>query len=113
MACFNVYRDSDDNWEFFSKSTHTARKQHICCECKGAIEPGQKYEDAVGKGEGIFQRYKTCLACLEIRKRFFRSWIYGCIFDDFFEGIDGLTPTDMDGLSPQAVGKIDKVLDWS
>jgi len=31
--------------EVYESNTRTARKEHWCCECDEAIQPGQRYED--------------------------------------------------------------------
>lgn len=47
----------------------TARKPHMCCECGGVIAKGEKYESVSGMWDGRFDRIKTCIPCMEIRKK--------------------------------------------
>lgn len=44
-----------------------ARKQHWCCECTGAIQPGETYELYKGIWDGRAANYKTCQDCVELR----------------------------------------------
>ncbi len=53
--------------DFTSESTPTARRQHKCCECQGAILPGQKYQRAAGQWDGRMDVFKTCMPCVEAR----------------------------------------------
>ena len=56
--------------EFFHQSEPRARKPHECSECGGVIPKGAKYQRCVGKNDGDFWDYDTCLLCAEIRKVF-------------------------------------------
>lgn len=53
--------------DFQVTTTVTARKRHLCCECTGAIEPGQQYERCAGQWDGQMEEYKTCLPCRDTR----------------------------------------------
>lgn len=61
------YCDFDNAPTFYSESCHTAKKQHTCCECGSSIDPGEKYEKAVGVWEGKFLTFKTCEICQKIK----------------------------------------------
>lgn len=63
-------RDDGDLPEFYREETPIARKVHVCCECGGNIEPGQKYHKAVGVWEGEFKAYHTCWPCESIRANY-------------------------------------------
>lgn len=52
----------------FSQTTRRARKRHRCCECRGWIEAGEKYEYASGIWDGEPNDYKTCFGCAQLRK---------------------------------------------
>ncbi len=39
--------------EFFSESARIARKVHRCCECRKAINPGERYAYIVMKLDGV------------------------------------------------------------
>lgn len=54
--------------DFQTETTPTARKQHMCGECYGVIEPGQKYQLVTGCWEGSMDSCKTCPPCVEARK---------------------------------------------
>lgn len=70
MEAGMCYCDYDSFPEFFHSSTRRARKQHECCECREQIMPGEAYQRCVGKWDGIFSEYKTCLPCSRIRQDF-------------------------------------------
>ncbi|WP_237881872.1 hypothetical protein [Pseudomonas sp. PGPR40] len=53
--------------DFQTESTPTARKVHICEECHGHIEPGQKDQLISGSWDGDMASFKTCIPCLEAR----------------------------------------------
>ena len=80
-----------------SSKVVTARKEHRCCECGEAIQPGRKYERDVVAFDGDFSTYKTCARCANIRRDYFRSWVYGECVEAFhethgFDYRDGLPP---------------------
>lgn len=75
---------------FFHHITVKARKIHKCCECRGAIQLGEKYHKFSGVWNGDFDTFKRCLDChalaIEIESQnendFGRSeennvWFYG------------------------------------
>lgn len=45
-----------------------ARKAHKCCECRREIAAGQQYEYTWGIWDGDSASFKTCLACVALRK---------------------------------------------
>lgn len=53
--------------DFQAVSTRTAKKQHVCCECRGHIQPGQEYQLTSGSWEGSMDSFKTCLGCADAR----------------------------------------------
>jgi hypothetical protein len=53
--------------DFQTESTPTARKQHRCGECYGAIEPSQQYQLVSGSWDGCMGSFKTCMPCVEAR----------------------------------------------
>lgn len=83
----------------FCNTVHrTARKRHICNECRGHIEPGDVYEYVAGLWDGDFSSFKTCIHCETARNfyvgdcdsRSFRDWddgefTFGSVRDDLFE----------------------------
>lgn len=62
--------DYDCAAEFSDTSYAKARKVYRCCECHRDIAKGQEYERQVGKWEGDFYTYKTCMDCVNIRTAF-------------------------------------------
>lgn len=55
--------------DFFSIHIVTARKPCRCCECRITIQVGEKHERSAGKWNGRFDSFRTCLACVELRKK--------------------------------------------
>lgn len=88
----------------------TARKEHVCCECRDTIKPGDRYEYASGVWDGWPSSYKTCLSCVEIRMHFqCEGWIYERLWEDleenFFPDMRAGGPC-MEGLSPAAKARL-------
>jgi hypothetical protein len=98
-------------------ATRTARKAHVCGECREPIVRGQKYEYASGVWDGRPDSFKTCLLCVEIRDHFAcEGWIYeqlwGDLQENFFPDMVAGGPC-MAGLSPAAKQKlIDERMAW-
>ena len=44
-----------------------ARRAHKCCECHGAIQPGEKYHYHHGVWDGEASDYKVCADCEALR----------------------------------------------
>jgi hypothetical protein len=63
------FHDDDDRVEFARDGVSVARKSHRCCECKGAIEAGDRYHWFTGKSNGDFFGLKTCRRCCYDRNR--------------------------------------------
>ena len=98
-----------DEAEFYSSEIRKARKQHKCCECGGAILPGQSYEHVAGRWDGHMGTYKTCSLCVEIRTKFScdGSWMFKSMWDSLREELfDRLTTGCLTGLSIPAREKI-------
>lgn len=72
MSCQDVcvVMDHDGGNDFFREVTRRAAKPHRCCECSDPIAVGESHEYAAGKSDGMFWDYRTCAACVEIRKTF-------------------------------------------
>lgn len=51
----------------FVQQDRAARTRHVCTECCGWIEPGERYQRAVGVWDGVFSVYKTCPDCSALR----------------------------------------------
>jgi len=52
----------------YTSSTPLARKRHKCCECRGWIEPGEKYHRFSGIWDGEAGTFKTCDDCQTLRR---------------------------------------------
>lgn len=112
MTCF-IDMDVDGSIDFVSDKIVKARKQHKCCECGDTIEPGTTYEKTVGVWDREFSTFKTCEACVEIRKRYFCTWYYGMMWETLLEEYaEHLTVGDVDGLSLAAVEKLESKCGW-
>ena len=79
----------------YSLLTPKARKRHKCGECRGFIEPGEKYQLLKGLWDGSWGDYKTCLDCVELRsevdndQRSDERPAFGEMFDYIFDDEDG------------------------
>lgn len=51
----------------FNQTKPRARKRHQCCECRGWIEAGERYEYSWGIWDGEANTYKTCNGCAQLR----------------------------------------------
>ena len=83
-----------DTYEVFRRSTPTARRRHNCYECGRVVEPGERYERAVGLFDGRWDSMATCPRCLEAR-RFLDvvchgQWLYGDIWEELYCHVDEL-----------------------
>lgn len=91
MSCSDVCIDmdyGDDYAEFYAETTHVARRQHACCECKKTIEAGSRYAYARGKNDGSFWQSKTCDTCYEIRRSLVcGSWVFGMLWEEIEEHV--------------------------
>ena len=66
-----------------------AKKKHVCCECNGTINPGEKYERVKGLWEGRFDLVKTCLPCMRIRNHYCcGGFIYGELRETLINCLD-------------------------
>ena len=48
-----------DPADVYCSKTRKARKEHVCCECRQKILPGQEYEYVTMMYEGRWESYKT------------------------------------------------------
>jgi len=103
--------DSDERVKFIGTTSHTARKEHKCNECKEYISPGQWYQKEAFVCEGKFEVHKTCEHCWSLRQVFFSDgWLYGCLWDEMREFINeargDLSVDCILMLTPKARGKV-------
>lgn len=72
------------------EGTPRARKRHRCCECRGWIEAGERYELITGVWDGRGQSFKTCLQCSKLRNEVSKET--GCcvslgqLDEEFYDG---------------------------
>lgn len=50
----------------FVKTDPVARTRHVCTECRGWVEPGERYQRVTGVWDGFFSVYKTCPDCVAL-----------------------------------------------
>ena len=102
MVCICDF-DADQQPEFIRYSEVRARKEYKCCECGSPIHAGATYEYVVGKWEGDFDSFKTCIPCAAIRTDFCGS--FGELRNDIWEclGLDYITGKTVDD-DPAAIG---------
>lgn len=77
----------DDPMESISESLPSCRIPFKCCECGLEVPKGDKYEKIVGRYDGEFLTYRTCLLCVEIRNVFTcgKGWMFESLWDDMRE----------------------------
>lgn len=86
------------NPEFHTETHRVARKRHTCTECRGYVEPGDRYEYVTGLWEGDVSTHKTCAHCeaardfyvndlssTEIRDAEYGAYCYGEVCCDLEE----------------------------
>ena len=67
MTCTCTCDDFGDTASVYNERYPRARRQHICCECNSAIEPGERYHYFSGCWDGSWSTFETCLVCEAIR----------------------------------------------
>lgn len=75
-----------DYAEIYSDRWFKARKVAKCCECRGEIKPGDRYESVSMRYEGEWLRYRTCAPCHEIREVF--TCGKGFMFESLWEDME-------------------------
>lgn len=78
-------------------TTHyrTARRQHTCCECRAAIQPGTVYEYVSGVWGNRPDSFKTCMACIDARN-FYEGDCDSAAFRDSDSGSFTFTQLEQD-----------------
>ena len=51
----------------FNQRLVKAKKQHRCCECGRAINPGSRYQTTFGIWDGRAETFAMCLLCYDLR----------------------------------------------
>ena len=65
-----------------------AAKAHRCSECRNGIPKGDKYQNYTGLWDGCWTTYKTCMACMDLRKRIYGDgccYMFGALAEDAYE----------------------------
>ena len=55
--------------DMFRETHPKGRKRYVCCECRGAITPGEIHQKIDALFEGKFYTYRTCTDCENDRNR--------------------------------------------
>jgi len=77
--------DDDCGWTNLGQTIRCARKRHRCYECSRTIEPGERYEDARGVGDGRVTVMRSCAHCIAARSwldAVCRGYLWGGVWDD-------------------------------
>jgi len=111
--CF-IDVDVDDGSDFQSTKIVTARKDYKCCECRGTIHKGEKYENVFMAFDGTSTVYKTCSICQEIRDALFCSWYFERVWEELWnterwEG--GIPMCAFNGFSKEAIERLSSFFD--
>jgi len=89
--------DGDDDCTMFVQREVVARKPHRCCECWATIKAGERHEVSVGKWDGRFDHFRTCLPCSRIRQDYcgagyqfeaLQDQLYDCLGFNYVTGYD-------------------------
>lgn len=82
------YCDSYDQPKVYNQFIRTARKEHQCCECRGKIAKGEKYEHVTGLWDDRWDEYKTCSMCKALWNLFDCRMFQGlseCLHEEQYE----------------------------
>lgn len=69
----------------YRESFPIARKAYKCCECGTLIRPGQKHQVFTGLWDGVWQTFRTCLPCYNIREDYCECAPFGKLYEAFYE----------------------------
>ena len=58
---------NDEGPSVFDEQWRVARKRHRCCECGDYILTGMEYQYIRGMWDGMWDSYKTCALCADLR----------------------------------------------
>lgn len=105
--CGCIYVDVDEEAALYRSKMQRARKVHRCDECRRPIVRGEEYEHTTICFEGCWNRHKTCVDCVSIRKAFFcHGWEFNRIWEylnEHIQATDGQISSDcLLALTPSA-----------
>ena len=104
MKCCCSTVDVEQSVEVFTEAKRTARKRHICGECREPILPKQKYWSETGLWEDTWHTFRTCLICHKIREDFCCGFTYGSVHAEIKECMNAVKFED-DGKWDWITGK--------
>ena len=86
--------DYDDVAVIWTETHPVAHKQHKCCECRGVIQPGERYVVVRSLYDGAWSTSKVCWTCNAIRQDLapcaplgeLRSELWECLGFDYVTG---------------------------
>lgn len=110
MLCCPL-QECDEQATVWNADERRARKEHVCCECRETIARGETYQHVSMLYDGRWDRYVTCLLCVEIGDHFScgRGRIVETLWSDleenFYRDMSMGGPC-MAGLSPAAKTKL-------
>lgn len=97
-GCGCIYIDCDEYADVYRSKVQRARKEHKCDECGRTIVRGEEYEYAVMCVEGSWDKSKTCVDCLSVRKVFFcHGWQFTTLWeylDEHIQNTNGQISSD-------------------
>lgn len=95
-ACVHVDVWDGEGGVMLKEVERTARKEHRCVECHRVIHSGERYQDERLLFDGEVSTLKTCCDCMSLRRAMFcECWIYGNLWDAFFEYLNQLDEDDL------------------
>jgi hypothetical protein len=78
--------------QVYRHATRVARKPHVCCECRGNIHTGERYNYHSGVWGGRGASYKVCADCEELREEMDLGALddsertpFGYVYDHLYE----------------------------
>ena len=75
-TCLYGGYDEYDEGSFQSRTFVTARKDHVCVECKALIRKGDIYVRFASRNDGRVFSNRTCAVCEEIRESLYCDGYY-------------------------------------
>ncbi|MHC1701464.1 MAG: hypothetical protein AB9900_10855 [Humidesulfovibrio sp.] len=84
--------------EFFEERKHKARKAHKCSDCRNTIQPGEVYTLIACKYDGVFEAFKMCQGCEQVRGMFTCAPVGDlkrAVFEELSEGEGDLPLLDL------------------
>jgi hypothetical protein len=86
MCCPLAGNSGGDAPKLFRRGISAARRPYVCVECDLPILVGQSHEHAKGVWDGVWDTFRTCLLCAEIRDHFAcDGFVYQTLWSDLEE----------------------------